>query len=167
MVRCSALRRSGLLCVALIGILPVWVASCEDAARQDCVRLRQLLDDVSNGMSAWRCTTVDFDFATDVSRGNDEESCGAWVQDVCVGPFPPAGKFACGPRDCAVGMVCSESLNCERRLSYSCKGADETCTEQDCACVHAICGSTAHGSCLTGVEEAPWVHCGEYLTCGS
>lgn len=167
MVRCSVLARSGWFCLALSCTLPLWGASCEDAPREDCARLRQMLEDVSAGLSAWRCTTVDLAFATDVSTGNDEGSCGAWVHDVCAGPSPPTGKFACGPRDCALGMVCSESLSCEKKLSYSCKGVDEPCAEQDCACVYAICGSTAHGSCLTGVAGDPWVHCGEYLTCGS
>ena len=167
MVGRSALRRSGLLGVALIGILPFWVASCEDAPREDCARLRQSLDDVSNGVSAWRCTSTRMERATAISVTTNDDSCASYLESPCFGAFPAEGKFACGPKDCAKGTACRGTTECNLDETFSCVELSEPCSVQNCTCVYTICGSTAHPSCSTGVEGDLWVGCSEYLTCGS
>ena len=168
MVTCSAFRSSGLLCVALIGILPVWVASCGDAPREDCARLRELLAEVSAGVSAWRCTSAVVEKVTAISLGNDENSCASVVESPCIGAFPAEGKFACGPKDCPQGTPCVRSTGCDRTATYRCTAdtVDEPCVEDNCACAYAICTTTGFSACETGVDGDVWVLCSEYV-CGS
>ena len=168
MVKRSAVRRSGLLGVALIGILPFWVLSCEDAPREDCARLRQLLDDVSNGVSAWRCTSTRMERATAISVTTNDDRCAPYVESSCVGPFPAEGKFACGPKDCPQGTPCVQSTGCDRTATYRCATdtVDEPCVEDNCACAYAICATTGFSACETGVDGDVWVLCSEYV-CGS
>ncbi len=166
MVRRRALRRSGLLCVALIGTLPLWVASCEDAPRKDCVRLRELLEDVSAGVSAWRCP-AGIEGATAISKGNDENSCAALVEGPCIGAFPKEGKFACGPKDCSVGTACRSSTECDKSKNFSCVTYNEPCSPEDCACGIDVCGSTYFFDCAKGVGGDLWLRCSAYLACGS
>ena len=147
--------------------LPLLLGSCEEApAREDCVRLQQVLDDVSNGVSAWRCPADGVETAATIAAGNDQISCALYAE--CVGAFAGAGKFACGPKDCTLGTACVVSTNCDRMRAYSCTGSsvEEPCSEVDCTCSNNVCSSTGFSSCASGIDGDPWIFCIEYV-CGS
>ncbi len=139
----------------------------DQAPREYCVELRAALEDVASGKSAWRCPKFNLDLAVVDSAGTNEDICARWTEGPCVGAPPAEGTFACGPKDCAKGTACRDASECDGSQNSSCFEPAEPCSAQNCGCADAVCGSTAHSSCSTGVEGDLWVQCSEYLTCGS
>lgn len=153
----------GWCCVVLVCVVPFWVASCGDTTPENCSRLRQLLDEVSAGTSAWRCTTAGLAVATDASNGNKDASCEPFVQS-CVGAFPAEGKFACGPKDCAKGTACRGAGACDGSHTFSCSEFTEPCSEETCGCAFEVCNSGLQ-SCATGIDGDLWVTCVAFTEC--